>query len=557
VSYQIRSLRLGVVLGAAVSLLPAAPRLAISPQTAYTVSIVTGQNGSPIIVDAGNLGDGSLSLAVTSSVSWLSASIGSQVSCGFGQCTAVNIALQTSALAKGTYTGFVTVSDPSAVDAPQTISVTALVGGSVPDSIAFYAPPGGTATQTFNTGASPTVTATTSSGGNWLSIAGQGNGSFNFNMTYQVVATAGSLGASTYQGQIALTGSSFSPDNKTVPVTFTVTTSPIAQVSPSAVAFTIVQGSNSANTNIAVSNAGQGSLAVSGVTAATTTPAGGTWLAVSNSGNVLGVAANATGLSVGQYSGTVTITSNAANASVQVPVTLQVVAQTPPISSAGGAVNNATFGSGESLAQGDIVALFGSQLSSSAPTVTSGIPLPLLAGGTQVLVNGNAVPLYYVSASQIDFQMPYEAKTGAGTIQVVRDSTAGNMIYTNVAARVPRIYVITNAAGQLVTSAKQGDVLVIYGVGFGPTSPFVATNTAAPSNPPASISGTTQACFGNSSPFHQAPCVNAAFDGLTPTFVGLYQVNVNIPQGSSGTGVPISFILPDGTTTNQLTLNIQ
>ncbi len=556
-SYQIRSLRLGLVLGAAVSLLPAAPRLSISPQTAYTVSVVPGQNGSPITVNAGNLGDGSLSISVASSVSWLSASVGSQVTCVFGQCTAINIAVQTSSLAKGTYTGFVTVSDPGAIDAPQTISVTVFVGGSVPDAIAFYAPPGGTATQSFTTGGNPTVTETTSSGGGWLSIAGQGSGSFNFNLTYQVTATAGSLGAGAYQGQIALAGSSFSPDNKTIPVTFTVTTSPIAQASPSSVTFTIVQGSNTANTNIALNNAGQGSLAVSSVTAAVTTPSGGTWLAVSNSGNIVGVAADATGLSPGQYNGTVTIASNAANASVTVPVTLQVVAQTVPISSAGGAVNNATFGSGESLAQGDIVALFGSQLSSSAPTVTSGIPLPLLAGGTQVLVNGNAVPLYYVSASQIDFQMPYEAKTGDGTIQVVRDGTAGNMIYTNVAARVPRIYVITNAAGQLVTSAKIGDVLVIYGVGFGPTSPFVATNTAAPSNPPASISGTTQGCFGNSNPFHQAPCVNAAFAGLTPTFVGLYQVNVTIPTGVSGTGVPISFILPDGTTTNQLTLNIQ
>ena len=555
---QIRTIHLGLFLVAAGSLLQATPRLGISPQTAYTVSVATGQNGSPIVVNAGNRGDGSLNLSVASSVSWLSASKGSQVACVFGQCTAINIAVQTASLTKGTYTGFVTVSDPNAIDAPQSISVTAMVGGSVPDSLAFYTPPGGSATQTFTTGGNPAVSASTSTGGTWLSVAMQGSGSFNFNVTYQVTAAAGTLGVGSYQGQLALAGSSFSPDNKNIPVSLTVTTSPIAQVNPAALTFTIVQGGNKQNANISVSNSGQGSIAVSGVTAATATPTGGTWLAASNSGNAIGVAADPAGLAPGQYNGTVTIASNAANASVQVPVTLQIVAQTGPVASAGGAVNNANFAAGESLAQGDIVALFGSQFSTSDPSVTSGIPLPTTSvGGTQVLVNGTAAPLYYVSAGQIDFQLPYEAKIGDGTIQVVRSGTAGNLIYTNIAARVPRIYVITNPAGQQITSAKQGDILVIYGVGFGPTSPFVATNTAAPSNPTANVAGTTQVCFGSSNPFQKATCVNAQFDGLTPTFVGLYQVNVQIPQGTSGTQVPITFTLPDGSLTNQLTLNIQ
>ena len=554
---QIRAIPLGLFLGAAVSLLQATPRLAISPQTAYTASVVTGQNGSAITVDAGNLGDGSLSLSVASSASWLTASVGSQISCPLGRCTAINLALQTAPLASGSYTGFVTVSSPGALDAPQTISVTVAVGGSVPSTFAFYAPPGGSATQSFTTGGNPAVNATTSTGGNWLAVAMQGSGSFNFNVGYQVTASAGTLSTGLYQGQIALSGSPFSPDNKNVPVSLTVTTSPIAQANPAALSFTAVQGGSSQNTNISVSNGGQGTLAVSGATASVTTPAGGTWLSASNSGNVVGVAANPAGLSPGQYNGTLTISSNAANASVQVPVVLQVMAQTGPVASAGGAVNNATFGAGEPLAQGDIVALFGSQFSTASPSVTSGIPLPTNASGVQVLVNGAAVPLYYVSASQIDFQLPFEATAGAGTIQVVRNGTPGNLIYTNVAEREPRIYVITNAAGQNITSAHQGDVLVIYGVGFGPTTPFVATNTAAPSNPPASIAGNTQACFGASNPFQKATCNTAQFDGLTPTFVGLYQVNVQIPQGVTGTGVPLYFILPDGSITNTLTLNIQ
>jgi uncharacterized protein (TIGR03437 family) len=552
----IRSIRFGFVLGAAVSLLQAAPRLAISPQTAYTVPVITGQNGSPITVNAGNRGDGSLNLSVTSSVTWLSPSKGAQVPCTFGACTAINIALQTSSLAKGTYTGFVTVSDPNAVDSPQSISVTVQVGGSIPDSITFYAPPGGTASESFSTGGNPKITPSTSSGGGWLSVAMQSSGSFAFNVPYLVTATAGTLSASTYQGQLAISGSTFSPDNKNVPVTFTVTTEPIAQANPSSLTFTIAQGANKQTANLSLTNSGQGSLTVSGVTAATTS-GGSTWLVTSNSGNIVGVAADPTGLSPGQYNGTVTIASNAANASVVVPVTLLVVAQTPPAAFAGGAVNNANFASGESLAQGDIVALFGSQFTTGDPTVTSGIPLPTSPNGTQVFVNGVAAPLYYLSPGQIDFQLPFEAKIGDGTVQVVRSGATGNNIFVNIAARVPRVYVITNPAGQLVSSAKPGDVLVIYGVGFGPTSPPVPTNTASPSNPPAALAGTTQVCFGGSSPFESSTCVNAQFVGLTPTFVGLYQVNVAIPLGVSGPSVPIVMALPDGSMTNQLLLNIQ
>ena len=100
------------------SMLSAAPRLALT-QTALTVAVVSGQNGTAQAIDASNLGDGQLNLSASSSVPWLTASIGPQHSCSLkGNCIPVQIALQTSSLTKGTYTGTVTVSDPKAVDSP-------------------------------------------------------------------------------------------------------------------------------------------------------------------------------------------------------------------------------------------------------------------------------------------------------------------------------------------------------------------------------------------------------------------------------------------------------
>jgi hypothetical protein len=121
--------------------LNAAPRLRLL-QTVLSVSVVPGNNGPSQTVDALNSGDGQLHLQATSSAPWLVPSVGQSAFCGglIGPCIPIQIALQTSPLAKGAYTGTVTISDPNAIDAPQFVTVTVAVGGSVPDKLEFYAP---------------------------------------------------------------------------------------------------------------------------------------------------------------------------------------------------------------------------------------------------------------------------------------------------------------------------------------------------------------------------------------------------------------------------------
>ena len=103
--------------------LSAAPRLLLSASTVGPIYVAPGSNGVVQTVQASNAGTGVLNPSAITSASWLAASIGTQFSCSApsGICWPVNVALNTSALAPGTYTEYVTVQDPNAVDSPQQI----------------------------------------------------------------------------------------------------------------------------------------------------------------------------------------------------------------------------------------------------------------------------------------------------------------------------------------------------------------------------------------------------------------------------------------------------
>ena len=68
--------------------------------------------------------------------------------------------------------------------------------------------------------------------------------------------------------------------------------------------------------------------------------------------------------------------------------------------------------------------------------------------------------------------------------------------------------------------------------------------------------GVTQVCFGVETPFFQAPCATAQFSGLTPGFVGLYQVNVTIPSGVTS-GTTMSLLLVDNVQSTPVQLAVQ
>ena len=555
----------------------AQPKLRLVSAAVGPVNFSQGSNAQPQTLEVYNAGTGNLSLTVASSVPWMQAAVGGARPCAqrAGTCLPINLAFQTTTLARGVYTGVLTLRDPNAIDAPQTATVTVAAGGGVPDRADIYLPPtGGSLEIPFVAGGQLTARSSTSNGGDWLALALDGAGSFRFRWDYRIVArhlTGMPEGA--YNGSIAVTGSPFGPDNKTVPVVLNVTSRPIAAAQ--AVVFRVVQNTPKATQFGVLTNSGQGTVTPTGATV--TAGTGGNWLtATSDTTTLVKLEADPTGLALGTYTAAVTVNSNAINSPTRIPVQLEVVAAGPPQVSFGGVLNNATFGLGEALAPGGITSLFGDQFTApgAALSLAAGAPLPTTLGGVRVLVNDRAAPLYFVSTGQINFQMPFDLTPGEVTVRVEREGTRGNAASAAIVDRSPRVLIwpiagnygiVVNNDGTLTLPlgtrlgsftgrpAKAGDALVIYAVGLGQTDPPVQTGVASPSGPLARVNGTT-VIFGARGPF--GGNAEPIYAGLSPGFVGLYQVNVVVPTGLLPGNLDVSLDV-DGAASNTFRIVVE
>jgi uncharacterized protein (TIGR03437 family) len=557
--------------------LHAAPRLRLVSSTVGPISIAQGANGSPQTVEAYNALDGSLNLTLASSASWIGGSVGAPRACSSrtGLCTPLQFTLNTATLPAGISTGIVTVSDPNAVDAPQTITVTVQIGGAVPASLDVYVAPGGTRDLGFSTNSQLGATVKTTDGGQWLSLALDGSGSFRFSFPYRIhFAPAAGMVQGTYSATITTSGASFTADNKLIPVTMHVTTQPIGQPSAARLSVRLAQGSPAYTTAITLTNVGQGTLRVQDAKAS-----GAAWIsALSYSiGGLIPdgalVTIDPTGLTPGTYSDAVVLSSNAVayagaqgdKTSLTVPVDLEIIAAGPPVVDFQGVLDNAIFAAGDSLTRGDISAVKGQQLSMAAPAVGTAPPLSTQVADTQVLLNGVPIPIFYTSYGQINCQIPTDAAIGTATLQVKRtDGQASNLVTVQIGARAPRLLrfnigdygAIVNAQdgsfplpvgaipGSNTHPASAGDTLILYAIGLGDTDPFVATGAGAPSNPPARVTGTASVNFGGGI---GGALAIPDFVGLSPTSAGLYQVNVKIPSAAPKGTVNLTLDFGDST----------
>jgi uncharacterized protein (TIGR03437 family) len=193
-------------------------------------------------------------------------------------------------------------------------------------------------------------------------------------------------------------------------------------------------------------------------------------------------------------------------------------------------------------------------------------PLPTSLSGLSVQINaGIQAPLFFVSSSQVNFQVPWELSGQTQTIIGATLNGATNAAQTvSLAPFAPAIFAINGqGSGQgaiidqaynLVDStnaAKAGSTYVsIYCTGLGPVTNQPATGSPALSSPLSWTTTIPTVSIGG------APA-SVSFYGLAPGFAGLYQVNAQVPAGSAkGSAVPVTISI-GGTTSNTVTMAVQ
>jgi len=217
------------------------------------------------------------------------------------------------------------------------------------------------------------------------------------------------------------------------------------------------------------------------------------------------------------------------------------------------------------FAPGTILSLYGTNLAQDTQSGSLPLPTTLLGTSVEVQVNGRAyaAPLFFVSAGQINAQLPYEATGNGVQIRVKTAAGASGWVSINVAARAPRVLTVNMAGNgapilqhhadyKLVSAdypAMAGEIVTLYLVGLGATSPVTVSGAAAGDGSPGKPLNTVadvSVKVGNET-------AEVFFAGLTPYLVGLYQVDFRVPPGAVAGTLPVTITVAQATSQANVT----
>jgi uncharacterized protein (TIGR03437 family) len=245
---------------------------------------------------------------------------------------------------------------------------------------------------------------------------------------------------------------------------------------------------------------------------------------------------------------------------------------TPSISTV---ISAGAFGALPEFASGSWIEIYGSNLAGSQwqwqDLDFNGAAAPTSLAGVKVSINGKPAFVDFVSSGQVNAQAPADAASGPAQITVSSCSSTSPPFSFQKNAVAPALlapasflingtqYLVAQhqngtyvgnpglIAGLTFSPAKPGELLTIYGVGFGDAKKDSDGSVIPPGvvvsdlntlvNPVTFSFGSAQA--------------NLQYRGLAPSNVGLYQFNVVVPDVPDG-NVPVTVTL-SGTPLSQKT----
>ena len=466
-----------------------------------------------------------------------------------GATTPAQLTVSTNStnLGEGVYSGQIVITGPNnTVTVPVQLTVSASnIFSFAPPSVTFSAQTGSSPSppqQTVSvygpsTGAA--FSASTSSGGSWLSVSPIPSGP----LAAVITVNPAGLKAGAYSGTVTLT-SPASTLPATLPVTLVVwDQQPTLTVTPPRVMFTtplesyatppsqVVQV-NSGGVPLNFTMTAPGGVVLPGPYA---TPAS------------IPVSAGATA-QLGTSESDITFT--AGTQKVVVPVTTVVTTGplTPPFM---GAVVNAASQIPASVAPGEILTVYGFGV---GPSNTAGFTLDpsgkvaTSLNGAQVLFDGRPAPMIYGSAWQANVIVPYEVAAQATTTISLQFGGVTSAAWTvPVAASAPGIFTLAsngfgpaavlnqdNSVNSASNPAPRASIIQIYATGEGQTSPQGVTGSVIGTNLKTPVLLVKVTIGGQDAVVPYAGSSGAAV-------AGLFQVNAVIPPSvAPGAAVPIA-----------------
>ena len=563
------------------------PILALDTTGVLFQAIQGGGSTATQVVKVLNLGDPNSTVNWTATLvsgsNWLSlvSSSGTATSSTEGNLT---LALTPNAtqLAPGAYYAMLKVTDPNSQNSPQYITAvlnlqpttaapapdlvpagqffTAIAGAAAPPAQQIQVNTSSATAATFN------ASTSTADGGTWLSVnpaTGTASGQAAASISVSVDPTG--LTAGIYSGQVSVSIGSLL---ESVNVTFIVQpTSSTNSALPSTGRFR-PEAAGCTASKLAITETGlPNNFAVpAGWPATLIVQLNDDCAAPVTNGNVVASfsngdgALNLAGDNLGNYSATwqpsavnanMVITLNATSGALQ-PATAKLYGgvaanQTPPPTVfPNGTVNNLNPVAGAALSPGTIAQVYGTGLGTT-PVSTGAAPLRTSFDNTFALVGPSQAPLYFLSAGQINIQIPNDTVNNQQLPIVLSVNNALTLpLMLNIVPATPGV--LSSDDGSTATSpqngahiiaqhsadfslvstanpAKPGEYLVMYLVGMGGTNPPVTSGAASPSSPLAKVTAQPVVTVDS-----QGSTV--AFAGLTPGFVGLYQINFQVPTGA-------------------------
>lgn len=228
---------------------------------------------------------------------------------------------------------------------------------------------------------------------------------------------------------------------------------------------------------------------------------------------------------------------------------------------AGGVITAGDFGASATVAPGSWIEIYGTNLAPGARpwgiADFNGSNAPTSLDSVSVTVGGQSAFVDYISADQVNVQVPLDVNTGTQPL-IVKTAFGSSAAYNLKLGPAPGLYappffsvggkqyagaLFPNGTWVLPTGAVSGftsqpavpgDIITLYGVGFGAVTANVPAGQLAP-NEQTMLTVPVQVMFGTTSATLQ-------YQGLSPGSVGLYQFNVVVPNVAASNSVPLTFI---------------